>query len=167
MIDLGDRVFAAAMALGALAAAGDLADDLVHGADLLHLGGEAGMLLAAGAFFVRLAQARRRDAGEIERLRRELAEGRAAATAESEAVRAGRRQFGAFVNGQFAAWGLTDSEREIGWLLLKGLSLKEIAGLRSTAEKTVRTQASSIYQKAGLDGRHAFAAWFLEDLLAG
>ena len=39
------------------------------------------------------------------------------------------------------------------------------ADLRSTLEKTVRQQASSIYQKAGVSGRHAFAAWFLEDYL--
>ncbi len=32
---------------------------------------------------------------------------------------------------------------------------------RNTVEKTVRQQASSIYQKAGVSGRHAFAAWFL------
>ncbi|MBX9604623.1 MAG: LuxR C-terminal-related transcriptional regulator, partial [Gammaproteobacteria bacterium] len=82
-----------------------------------------------------------------------------------QAARDARRQLGELINAQFVAWGLTDSEREIGWLLLKGLSLKEIAALRATAEKTVRTQASALYQKAGLDGRHAFAAWFLEDLL--
>jgi DNA-binding NarL/FixJ family response regulator len=50
-------------------------------------------------------------------------------------------------------------------LLLKGLSFKEIAGVRETREKTVRQQASSIYKKAGVSGRHAFAAWFIEDFL--
>jgi len=32
-------------------------------------------------------------------------------------------------------------------------------------EKTVRQQASAIYSKAGLSGRHAFSAWFIEELL--
>ena len=50
-------------------------------------------------------------------------------------------------------------------MLLKGLSLKEIASLRDTREKTVRQQASTIYGKSGLEGRHALAAWFLEDFL--
>ncbi|MFK3865693.1 helix-turn-helix transcriptional regulator [Pseudoalteromonas rhizosphaerae] len=50
-------------------------------------------------------------------------------------------------------------------LLLKGLSFKEISALRSTKEKTVRQQASDIYSKADLEGRHEFAAWFLEDFM--
>jgi len=29
-----------------------------------------------------------------------------------------------------------------------------------------RQQASTIYGKSGLEGRHAFSAWFLEDFLA-
>jgi DNA-binding CsgD family transcriptional regulator len=51
-------------------------------------------------------------------------------------------------------------------LMLKGLSLQEIAALRSTREKTVRQHASNVYHKAGIEGRHALAAWFLEDLIA-
>lgn len=51
-------------------------------------------------------------------------------------------------------------------LLLKGLSLKEIATIRAVAERTVREQARSIYSKAGLTGRAALSAFFLEDLLA-
>ena len=50
-------------------------------------------------------------------------------------------------------------------LLLKGLSLKEIAAVRNTHEKTTRQQASAIYRKAGVTGRHAFSAWFIEDYL--
>ena len=60
---------------------------------------------------------------------------------------------------------VTTSEKDVGWLLSKGLSLKEIAAIRETLEKTVRQQASSIYKKAGLSGRHAFSAWFIEDAL--
>jgi DNA-binding CsgD family transcriptional regulator len=37
--------------------------------------------------------------------------------------------------------------------------------LRGTAEKTIRQQASAIYKKAGVAGRHVFSAWFMEDLL--
>jgi DNA-binding CsgD family transcriptional regulator len=50
-------------------------------------------------------------------------------------------------------------------LLLKGLSFNEISAIRETKEKTVRQQASEIYKKAGVVGRHAFAAWFFEDFL--
>jgi DNA-binding CsgD family transcriptional regulator len=76
-----------------------------------------------------------------------------------------REKLGNVVTRQFSEWGLTGSEVEVGWLLLKGLSLKEIAIVRNTQEKTVRQQASSIYKKAGISGRHAFSAWFIEDIL--
>ena len=67
---------------------------------------------------------------------------------------------------QFAAWGMTAAEREIGLLMLKGLSHKEIATLRATSDATVRQQAQSIYRKADLPGKTAFSAYFLEDLFA-
>lgn len=69
------------------------------------------------------------------------------------------------IDSQFNRWNLSASEKEIGLLLLKGLSQKEVAQLRNTSEKTVRTQLTSIYQKSGLSNRSEFAAYFLEDLL--
>ena len=84
-----------------------------------------------------------------------------------------RSEARAFINGlgramdeQFARWNLTLAEREVALLLLKGLSLKEIAGVRATNERTVRSQARTLYSKAGLSGRAALSAFFLEDLLA-
>ncbi|MCG6860774.1 MAG: hypothetical protein LJE70_05780 [Chromatiaceae bacterium] len=76
-----------------------------------------------------------------------------------------RSGLGAEIAGQFRRWGLTDAEQEIGWMLLKGLSHKEIASLRGTAESTVRQQARGLYSKSGLPGKAAFSAFFLEDLL--
>ena len=69
------------------------------------------------------------------------------------------------IDEQLGNWQLTNSEKEIAFLLLKGLSLKEIAELRKTTEKTARTQSASIYAKSGLAGRSELAAFFLEDLL--
>lgn len=76
-----------------------------------------------------------------------------------------RREYSSVIQTQFSQWSLTPSEQEVAMLLLKGLSFKEISGVRNTKEKTVRQQASIIYSKANLDGRHEFAAWFLEDFL--
>jgi DNA-binding CsgD family transcriptional regulator len=70
------------------------------------------------------------------------------------------------VERQFQDWGMTAAEREVGLLILKGLSHKEIAVLRATTDATVRQQAQSIYRKAGLPGKTAFSAYFLEDLFA-
>ena len=72
---------------------------------------------------------------------------------------------GEAVQRQFEDWQLTGAEREVGLLMLKGLSHREIAGLRGTTEATVRHQARVIYQKSSLPGRGAFCAYFLEDLL--
>ncbi|MDX1482959.1 MAG: helix-turn-helix transcriptional regulator [Alphaproteobacteria bacterium] len=67
---------------------------------------------------------------------------------------------------QFDEWGMTAAEREIGLLILKGLSHKEIASLRGTSEATVRQQAQSIYGKSNLPGKTAFSAYFLDDVFA-
>lgn len=69
------------------------------------------------------------------------------------------------IDAQLARWSLSPSEKDVALLLLKGLSLKEIAQLRNTAEKTVRSQSVAIYSKSGLAGRSELAAFFLEDLL--
>jgi DNA-binding CsgD family transcriptional regulator len=73
---------------------------------------------------------------------------------------------GAAIDAQFCRWNLTDAEREVALLLLKGLSTKEIAVVRAVSERTIREQARSIYSKTGLTGRAALSAFFLEDLLA-
>lgn len=66
---------------------------------------------------------------------------------------------------QLTKWQLSAAEKEVALLLLKGLSLKEIADIRQTSEKTTRAQSMSIYSKSGLSGRSELAAFFLEDLL--
>jgi DNA-binding NarL/FixJ family response regulator len=69
------------------------------------------------------------------------------------------------IEQQFAEWRLTDSETDIAFLMLKGLSLKEIASLRGSEQTTVRQQATSVYRKSGLANRAELGAYFLEDLL--
>ena len=69
------------------------------------------------------------------------------------------------IDHQLDQWQLSVAEKEIAFLLLKGLSLRDIAGLRGTAEKTVRAQSAAVYAKSGLAGRTELSAFFLEDLL--
>ena len=69
------------------------------------------------------------------------------------------------IDKQLDQWKLTKAEKEVAYLLLKGLSTKEAAEVRSTSEKTVRVQAQSIYDKSGLASRAELSAFFLEDLL--
>lgn len=70
------------------------------------------------------------------------------------------------INQQLIKWRLTEAEKEVAFLLLKGLVLKDVARIRKTSEKTARVQSAAIYSKAGLAGRSELAAFFLEDLLA-
>jgi DNA-binding CsgD family transcriptional regulator len=72
---------------------------------------------------------------------------------------------GQAIEEQFQDWSLTAAEQEVALLLLKGLSVKEIATIRNTKEKTVRHQAAAVYRKADVEGRNDLAAFFLEDLL--
>ena len=81
-------------------------------------------------------------------------------------TRALLKGLGEAIDRQFLTWKLTEAERDVGLLILKGLSLREIAAVRLTSERTIRAQARSIYAKAGLSGRAALSAFFLEDLLA-
>jgi DNA-binding CsgD family transcriptional regulator len=60
---------------------------------------------------------------------------------------------------------LTEAEKEVGLLMLKGLSHKEIANIRNSSEKTVRQQAGAVYAKSGLEGKGQLSAFFLEDLM--
>lgn len=66
---------------------------------------------------------------------------------------------------QFEKWHLTQAEVGVGMLMLKGLSLQEVADVRATSERTIREQARAIYRKSGLAGRSELSAFFLEDLL--
>jgi len=73
-----------------------------------------------------------------------------------------QQTFALAISIQFEQWQLTNSEQEVALMLLKGYSLQEISDIRDTKEKTVRQQASTIYSKAEMEGRHALSAHFLD-----
>jgi DNA-binding CsgD family transcriptional regulator len=70
----------------------------------------------------------------------------------------------AAIRHQFEAWALTPAEADIAGLLLKGVSLRDVARLRRTTEATIRQQAQGVYRKSGLGGRAELAAFFLDSL---
>lgn len=124
--------------------------------------------VAAGAIALRL----RRSARDTQALREQAARLAESLRVTQEEAARWRRDaadliagLSAAIDAQFARWELSPAEREIALLLLKGLSHKEIAQIRSVSETTVRQQARSLYRKAGLSGRNDLAAFFLEDLL--
>ncbi|MFT5506165.1 MAG: DNA-binding NarL/FixJ family response regulator, partial [Gammaproteobacteria bacterium] len=76
-----------------------------------------------------------------------------------------KKQLHEVINDEFIRWKLSSSEKEIALFLIKGLSMKEIADLRSVKEKSVRQQSTGIYQKSGVANRNELVAYFIEDML--
>jgi DNA-binding CsgD family transcriptional regulator len=84
-----------------------------------------------------------------------------------DAHRARIEDFSRAVAEQFDAWGLTAAEADIATLMLKGMSMKDIAAARGATEGTTRQQARGVYRKSGLSGRSELAAYFLDALSPG
>ncbi|MCB1699755.1 MAG: response regulator transcription factor [Pseudomonadales bacterium] len=162
MKDLGVAIILAVIMLLNLA---DVVTDINLGVPTWHIIEESMIVLAAGLTATYLIIEMRGRARELVRLTETLSRADEQIANVTEEMRNARRQYAELIHQQFDAWNLTLSEQQVAMLLLKGLSFKEIALVRDTREKTVRQQASTIYAKSGVDGRHAFAAWFLEDFL--
>ncbi|KPA28058.1 Transcriptional regulator, LuxR family [Leptospira interrogans] len=62
-------------------------------------------------------------------------------------------------------WDLSDKEKEIALLLLRGMSNHQIAAIRGKSLKTIENQTFSIYQKSGTTGKLEFIAYFISPLL--
>lgn len=143
----------------------DLASDMSSGASIWHLVEEGLVVIVSLAVIFGLLYYLRGQKRALEQIRLEFSKQQQEHAPPSAELLQARKQLGGEIRRQFLHWQLTASEREVAMLLLKGLSFKEIAAVRDTHEKTVRQQASAIYKKAGVSGRHAFSAWFIEDLL--
>jgi DNA-binding CsgD family transcriptional regulator len=85
----------------------------------------------------------------------------------NRSMQAARGEMAEVIDGFFAEWGLTPSERDVALMVLKGIDNEAIAEMRGTATGTVRAQCTSIYSKAGVDGRAQLFSVFMEELLAG
>lgn len=144
-------------AVGALIAV-DLLVDYRAGGSTWHLLAELAVLAAALGGVVVLWR-------QLRQSRADLAGARQAAARWQQEHAELLKGLSAAIDAQFRRWALTDAEAEVGLLLLKGLSHKEIGQARQTSERTVREQARALYRKAGLSGRASLSAFFLEDLL--
>lgn len=65
----------------------------------------------------------------------------------------------------FKEWELTNSERDVALLMIKGQGNDDIAAIRGTAVGTVRAQSSSVFRKAGVEGRVQLMTMLLDEVL--
>ena len=143
----------------------DIVGDSKEGVDFFHLAleGAVGLISLFGIFYVL------KDSFRAKKNLLETSQQFTAYREEAEKWRTDSRKYldglSTAIDEQLTKWNLTAAEKEVAFLLLKGLSLKEIAEARNTTEKTARVQSMAIYSKAGLAGRSELSAFFLEDLL--
>lgn len=69
------------------------------------------------------------------------------------------------IDNQFNIWKLTNAEREVALLVIKGFSFAKISELRSVSEKTIHQQIANVYKKSNTKNRHEFMSGFLEDFI--
>ena len=142
-------------ALCALFFIGDVIADLSGGGHLedLHLGLEtlAALTLIGGVVFLMV---------ELQRLLARVDD-------MDTGLRVARGQMAEVVEGFFEDWTLTQAERDVAMMILKGLDNEAIAKVRNTAPGTVRAQTTSIYSKSDTHGRAQFVSLFMEELMSG
>lgn len=136
-----------------------------EGTSLAHILSEfAALFLSLGGIFY-LIFTLWKQLHELAHLKNDYARIKSQLSVTDSRLKQVKQEFNDAVEYQFSTWALTPSEVEVARLMIKGLSFREIAELRSTQEKTVRQQAANVYAKSGLGGRHEFAAYFFEDLM--
>ncbi len=143
----------------------DVGTDLLQGASGWHVVLEiaAGLAALAGASYLLRDSLRMRH--RLATQARDFSAFRVQAAAWQAQARRHVDGLARSIDQQLDQWQLSVAEKEVAFLLLKGLSLKDIARVRGTAEKTVRAQSAAVYAKSGLAGRTELSAFFLEDLL--
>lgn len=130
----------------------DIIHDLVEGKD------SSFHLLVEACVFIMTSIAMFLEIKRVVRLRRTI-------NMEQDKVYRLTGKLFAIINREFDEWKLTDSEKEIAILLIKGLSMREISELRDVKEKTIRQQATNIYAKSGYSNRYELASHFIQDLI--
>lgn len=139
--------------------------DFATNESIWHIIQEIIVITLSVSLIIFLAIELKQNKRDMQTLKEELNTTKRSLTQSTTFIQNARKQYSAVIHQQFNEWQLSQSEQQIALLLLKGLSFNEIAAIRDTKEKTVRQQASEIYKKSNVTGRHAFSAWFFEDFL--
>ena len=69
------------------------------------------------------------------------------------------------IESHFSEWKLTASERDVAALMVKGLSISEIAGIRGSADGTVKAHLNNIYRKSKTRNRAEVLSSIMDAML--
>ncbi len=83
----------------------------------------------------------------------------------AETIEIQKGHFDEVAQSRFHIWMFTNSEMDVAKLILRGLSLKEIAAARSVSLGTVKAQTNAILKKSGVQNRAAFLGLFIDEFL--
>ena len=92
---------------------------------------------------------------------------RAEAEATKDTIQMLRGNFGQVLQNKFEDWGLTIAERDVTLLIIRGLSVAEIASARNTAQGTIKTQSTSIFRKIGVRSKTELMSVIIDEFLDG
>lgn len=81
-------------------------------------------------------------------------------------LKAASGAFSELLEQHFTNWALTESERDVALLAIKGLDIAEISIVRNTKQGTIKAQLNAIYRKADVSGRPQLISLFVEELMA-
>jgi DNA-binding NarL/FixJ family response regulator len=169
---LQNLIFVALLIAVTVFTVADIISDSKDGLDLLHTMAEALIALFSfiGAIYLwRKAASLNEKILELKQIADRAETHRAVAQEEAKKWKADAmialRGLSEAIDNQMSRWELSNAEKEVALLLLKGLSLKEIANVRGVSDKTARAQSLAVYSKSGLSGRAELSAFFLEDIM--
>ena len=143
----------------------DVYEDLNAGASLAHVAVETGILILTICGIVLQWSIFFSQKKDIETLNFDLDRARVDLTKYKGDSRKFVEGLANEIDRQLSEWKLTNAEKEITLLILKGLTNKEVGEVRGTSERTIRQQVTSIFQKSNLRSRLELSTYFLEDLI--
>lgn len=76
-----------------------------------------------------------------------------------------RGNFDAVLREKFEEWGLTTAERDVTLLIIRGLSVADIAAARHTAHGTIKAQSTSIFRKIGVGSKTELMSAIIDEFL--
>ena len=77
-----------------------------------------------------------------------------------------RGNFDEVLRDKFEDWGLTTAERDVTLLIIRGLSVADIAAARNTAPGTIKAQSTSIFRKIGVGSKTELMSTIIDEFLS-